>query len=80
MYNTCNFDSNNLISVKQTDSSNFSRSKLISVFSTEYHFRRSFGEEQISHVAYFLPPYVEFSRMKSNSYFRVICWYLRDAP
>ena len=28
----------------------------------------------------FLPPYVEFSGMKSNSYFRVICWYLRDAP
>ena len=27
----------------------------------------------------FLPPYVEFSGMKSNSYFRVICWYLRDA-
>ena len=59
--------------MKQSDSSNFSRSNLISVFSTEHHFRRSFGEEQIRHVENFSSPSVQFSGMKSNSYFRVIC-------
>ena len=52
--------------MKQSDSSNFSRSNLISVFSTEHHFRRSFGEEQIRHVEKFSSPSVQFSGMKSK--------------